>query len=60
MAVDEPRHQRSPAAVDHLGIADLDRPIGNLSNLIIFDEKLLAADEFIMVGIEQRKILEMK
>jgi len=58
MAIDEPRHQRAPAAVDHGRVPALDHGRTQLAHAIILDEQLMAADELATGGLEELEVAE--
>src|SRR3546814_12263692 len=58
MVVDHPRHQRLAAAVDPVGVVDLDRTIGNFPNALALDQHEHAVRGFRSVAIEQSGDLE--
>ena len=59
VAVDQPRHQRAPAAIDDvLGLAP-DRLVAALAHAIVLDQQLIAAAQLAVGGLEQLEVLEV-
>src|SRR5581483_7298620 len=59
MAVDQTRHQGAAAAVDHFGLGQLDRLVGDLFDLVAVNDKFVAAQQLADLGVEHLKVLEM-
>ena len=58
VTVDQPGHQRSPAAVDHLRIRRLDGTIGDFADQLILDQYLVTTANLVVPGIEHAEVLE--
>ncbi len=58
VAVDQPGHERAPAAVDHRGARGHDRPVGDLADQLALDEHLAAAQQAVLGGVEQLHVAE--
>jgi hypothetical protein len=58
MAVDQARHQGTPAAIDHVGALRLDRLVGNLNDGIALDQQFVARLQRADLRFEQLKITE--
>ena len=58
VAVDQARHQRAPAAVDHVGARRLDRLGRDLLDLLALDQQLVAAAQLVVLGVEHLEVLE--
>ncbi len=59
VAVDEAGHQRALAAIDDVGLADLDRLRGHFLDLRALDEKLVATLQLAGLRIEHLEVLEV-
>ena len=60
VAVDQPGHQRAPAAIDHVGARRLDRLVGHLPDGLALDQQLEAALQLADFGLKQLEIPEQK
>ena len=60
VAVDQPRHQRAPAAVDDVSLRRLDRLVAPFPDRLAFDQQLIAAAQLAERGLEQLEILEQQ
>ncbi len=58
MAVDQPRHQGAPAAIDDIGALGLDRLRGDFPDGLAFDQQLMTALKLTDLGLEQLEIPE--
>jgi hypothetical protein len=58
LAVDQAGHQRPAGAINHDRLRGLDRAVGHLADSGVLDQQLMAALEFIQLGIEHLEFLE--
>jgi hypothetical protein len=60
VAVDQARHQRALAAIDHIGLRRLDRFGRHFLDDVVLDQHFVAGPRFLPARIEQAQVLEQK
>jgi len=59
MAIDQSRHQRATAAIDHVGALALDGALDALAHAIILDQQLMPSAQLPVTRLQKHEILEV-